>query len=161
MGISLKNPFVMICATISFAVLFIVNPGINPPPQNFDLEASFSLPEIVMGDNSTLVTKITNHAPTPSAFILHISYTNRDFQFYDPLTGAHLNNVKAHDQSYTLIHPTGGILDRSTIIPITIIGPSPKGASETFRIIVKIYTLQDSEKIEVDHEEVMLTVSYS
>jgi hypothetical protein len=161
MGISIKNPFVMICATISFAVLLIVNPGINPPPQTFELEVSFSLPEIVMGDNSTLVTKITNHAPTPSAFILHLIYTNRDFQFYDPLTGVHLNNVKTQDQSYTLIHPTGGILDRSTIIPITIIGPSPKGASETFRIIVKIYTLQDSEKIEVDHEAVMLTVNYA
>lgn len=160
MDISLKNPFIIICAAISFAVLFIANPGITAPSQTFELEAAFSQPEILMGENSTLITKITNHAPTPSAFILHITYTNHNFQFYDPLTGAHLDNVKTHDQSYTLIHPTGGILDRSTTIPITIVGPTPKGESETFRITVKIYTLQDSEKIEVDQKAVMLTVNY-
>ena len=161
MDISLKNPFIIICATISFAVLFIVNPGNTAsPPQTFELEAAFSLPEILVGENSTLITRITNHAPTPTAFVLHITYTNRDFQFYDPLTGAHLDNIKVHDQSYTLIHPTSGILDRSTTIPITIVGPTPKGASETFRITVKIFTLQDSEQIEADQEAVMLTVNY-
>ncbi len=161
LDISLKNPFIIIFATISFAVLFIVNPGTTSPAQTFELEASFTQSEILMGENSTLITKITNHAPTPSTFVLHIIYTNRDFQFYDPLTGAHLSNVKSYDQSYTLIHPTSGILDKSTTIPITIIGPTPKGESETFRIIVKIFTLQDSEKIEVDQEAVMLTVNYT
>ena len=161
MDISLKNPFLIICATISFAVLFIANPGSTASPQTFELEAAFSLPEIQMGENSTLITRITNHAPTPSPFILHITYTNRDFQFYDPLTGAHLNNIKAHAQSFTLIHPTGGILDRSTTIPILIRGPTPKGASETFRLNVTIYTLQDSEEIKVDQETVMLTVNYT
>jgi hypothetical protein len=161
MDISLKNPFIIICATISFAVLFVANPGSTAPSQTFELEAAFSVPEILMGENSTLITKITNHAPTPSVFILHIIYTNQNFQFYDPLTGDRLDNIKAHDQSYTLIHPTGGILDRSTTIPITIVGPTPKGASETFRITVKIFTLQDSEQIEVDQEAVMLTVNYA
>jgi hypothetical protein len=161
MDISLKNPFIIICAAISFAVLFIANPGSTASPQTFELEAAFSMPEILMGENSTLITRITNHAPTPSVFILHITYTNRDFQFYDPLTGAHLDNIKVHDQSFTLIHPTSGILDRSTTIPIMIVGPTPKGASETFRITVKILTLQDSEQIEVDQEAVMLTVNYA
>ena len=161
MDISLKNPFIIICATISFSVLFIANPGSTAPPQTFELEAAFSLPEILMGENSTLITKITNHAPTPSPFILHITYTNQDFQFHDPLTGAHLDNIKAHDQIFTLIHPTGGILDRSTTIPITIVGPTPKGASETFQITVKIFTVQDTEQIEVDQEAVMLTVNYA
>lgn len=161
MDISLRNPFIIICATISFAVLFLANTGSTAPSQIFELEAAFTLPEILMGENSTLITRITNHAPTPSVFILHVTYTNQDFQFYDPLTGNHLDNIKGNEQSYTLIHPTGGILDRSTTIPITIVGPTPKGESETFRITIKILTLQDSEQIVVNEEAVMLTVNYA
>lgn len=166
MASQLRNPLIAIISTIIIAIIVIYSAGIfsvTPTTEGLTI-ASLTLENdtIKMGTNTTLTVEIENTAEQTLSFELHLEYTNKDFKFYDQLTGDRLEDITIIDPAnYTITHPTKGALDRKTTIPILVNGPTPKGSSETFSIWVKVYLIEGNALTLSDVELILLTVTYS
>jgi hypothetical protein len=158
----LKRPLILIAIVVIAVIAILSASGIfSGEPEGLVLSPITELESIKMGENTTLTVKIENKAAQPIIFELHLVYTNENMTFYDAITGERLQNITMNPTNFSLIHPDGGPIDIDTTIPILISGPKPKGSSETFRIFVELYSIEDQNLVLRDRKSVQLTVTNS
>ncbi len=164
MASQLRNPLIIIIIAIIAAVIVISSLGGFETPSPEGLNISNLILEkdrIKMGENTTLTVEIENTADTSKVFELRITYTAEDFVFYDTLTGEPLTNIKVNPNNYTLTHPTKGVLDKKTTIPITVQGPQPMGSEEEKLITVLVYSVDNNVASLSDERVISITVTFN
>ena len=147
MASQLRNPLIIIIIAIIAAVIVISSLGGLETPSPTGLVISnltLETDRIKMGENTTLTVEIENTADTSKVFELRIMYTAEDFIFYNTLTGEQLTNIQTNPSNFTLTHPTKGVLDKKTTIPITVQGPQPIGSEDVKEITVLVYSIEDN-----------------
>lgn len=164
MASQLRNPLIIIIIAIIAAVMVISSLGglETPSPEGLNISnLTLEKDRIIMGENTTLTVEIENTADTSKVFELRIMYTAEDFVFYDTLTGEQLTNIKVNPNNYTLTHPTKGVLDKKTTIPITVQGPQPMGSEEEKLITVLVYSIDDNVASLSDEHVISITVTFN
>ena len=164
MASQLRNPLIIIIIAIIAAVIVISSLGgfETPSPEGLTISnLTLEKTRIKMGENTTLTVEIENTADTSKVFELRIMYTAEDFVFYDTLTGQQLTNIKVNPNNYTLTHPTKGVLDKKTTIPITVQGPQPMGSEEEKLITVLVYSIDDNVASLSDERDILITVTFN
>lgn len=164
MASQLRNPLIIIIIAIIAAVMVISSLGglETPSPEGLNISnLTIEKDRIRMGENTTLTVEIENTADTSKVFELRIMYTAEDFVFYDTLTGEQLTNIKVNPNNYTLTHPTKGVLDKKTTIPITVQGPQPMGSEEEKLITVLVYSIDDNVASLSDEHVISITVTFN
>jgi hypothetical protein len=164
MASQLRNPLIIIIIAIIAAVIVISSLGgfETPSPEGLNISnLTLEKDRIKMGENTTLTVEIENTADSSKVFELRIMYTAEDFVFYDTLTGEQLTNIKVYPNNYTLTHPTKGVLDKKTTIPITVQGPQPMGSEEEKLITVLVYSIDDSVASLSDERVISITVTFN
>jgi DNA-directed RNA polymerase subunit L len=164
MASQLRNPLIIIIIAIIAAVIIISSLGEfeAPSPEGLNISnLALEKDRIKMGENTTLTVEIENTADTSKVFELRIMYTAEDFVFYNTLTGEQLTDIKVNPNNYTLTHPTKGVLDKKTTIPITVQGPQPMGSEEEKLITVLVYSIDDNVASLSDERVISITVTFN
>ncbi len=164
MASQLRNPLIIIIIAIIAAVIVISSlGGLDTPSPEGLIISNLNLEEdtIKMGENTTLTVEIENTADTSKVFELRITYTAEDFVFYNALTGEPLTDIQTTPDNYTLTHPTTGVLDKKTTIPITVQAPQPIGQEEVKTITVLVYSIEYNVAYLSDKRIISITITFS